>query len=315
MSYSSTSLPQKGAARASRNLLRAPEKLPQPENLTTQKLGPWALGPVLGQGALTRVYLARPADTQSAPQGQYALKLLRDEWSNHPLAIARMRREAIVGQAVAHRRIISVLSSHVHRPPYYVVMPRLEGGDLGVQLAIHGRIEVGAALWIARQAAEGLDALHTSGYLHGDLKPRNLFINSDGEVTLLDLTCARRIDEPPMIDETPIIGTPIYLAPEIFAGRPADARSDLYSLGIILFEMLAGRLPILSNSLETIGTFKMQSAIPSVRIFAPHVSHQVAEFIRRLTAREPLRRPSSAREVARNLVRLEIANLAMRLPA
>ena len=255
------------------------------------------------------------ADAQSTQQGHYALKLLRDEWNDHPLAIARMRREATIGRAIAHRRIISVLSAHVHRPPYYVVMPRLQGGDLSVQLAIRGRIDAGAALWIARQAAEGLDALHTCGYLHGDIKPRNLFINSASEVTLVDLTCARRIDEPPMIDDASMMGTPIYLAPEVFAGRPADARSDLYSLGVILFEMLAGRLPILSNNLQTIATFKLQSTIPSVRVFAPQVSHQVADLIRRLTAREPLRRPTSAREVAHSLVRLEIANLALRLPA
>jgi len=134
-------------------------------------------------------------------------------------------------------------------------------------------------------------------------------------VTLLDLTCARLIDEPSMIDDASMMGTPMYLAPEVFAGRPADARSDLYSLGIVLFEMLAGRLPILSSNLEAIAGFKLQSTNPSVRVFAPQVSRQVAELVRQLTAREPLRRPASAREVAHSLVRLEIANLATRLPA
>ena len=113
----------------------------------------------------------------------------------------------------------------------------------------------------------------------------------------------------------PLTGTPAYLAPELFLGRAADPRSDLYSLGISLFEMLAGRLPADLVDLAALATFKRQGSMPNVRDFSPQVPREVADFVRQLTSREPLRRLQQAREVVQSLMRLEIATLRERLPA
>lgn len=267
----------------------------------------------MGEGTFTRVYRARYADTPDPSRGAYAIKVLRQRWHDSAAAITRLRREAMVGRCVANRHVISVLTAHVHQPPYYVVMPCLDDRPAAALLAAQRRIQLLPALWIARQIAEALDALHTSGYLHGDVKPGNLFISPAGHVTLIDLGCARRLDDDPALDDHTLAGTPAYLAPEVLAGMRADARSDLYSLGVTLFEMLAGRLPWDETDVAALVARKRAGSLPSVRAFAPQVPSDMAHLLSRLTAGEPLRRPLTAREVVHSLVKLEIATLAQQL--
>jgi serine/threonine-protein kinase len=279
------------------------------------ELGRWRLESLLGEGRLSQVFRARPIGASPEAAALHAIKLLRESWHDHPVALARFRSEAIIGRCVAHRNVVSVLAAHVHRPPYYVVMPCLAGRGVDAILKARRQLEAPLALWIARQAAEGLNALHQAGYLHGDVKPRNLFFSAQGHVTLVDLTCATRLDEDASLTDRQLIGTPPYLAPELFAGRQPDRRSDFYSLGITLFEMLAGRLPILATDLAAIAAFKRDAALPNLRYFAPQIPSAVADLVRQLTARDPLRRPQSARELIERIVRLEIVTLRERLPA
>jgi eukaryotic-like serine/threonine-protein kinase len=283
------------------------------------QLGPWLLESLLAEGQVSRLFRARPAaTTQTNSAARYVVKVLRDSWQDDPIAVARIRQEALVGRCVAHRHVAPVLSFHIHRPPYYVVLPLLNGRPVSQRIAARGRLNIALALWIARQAAQALEAMHTAGYVHGDVNPRNLLVAKDGHVTLIDLSCTCRIrqpGEPPdsMLELTPLLGTPKYLAPERFAGHDTSAAGDLYSLGLTLLEMLAGRLPDMPIALPALATFKRQAAFPSVRTFAPQVPQQVADLIRELTARDPLRRPS-ADELIERLMRLEIATLEQRLP-
>lgn len=306
MSVSSATrvLPTSAAARAAGKPTAAPADRP------ALRLGSWRLESLLGEGTLTRVYRARYADTLDQAAGTYAVKVLRQRWLDSPPAIARLRREALVGRCVADRHVVSILTAHVHQPPYYVVMPHLEGQTIAALLAPHEKLKVPYALWIARQAAEALDGLHLAGYLHGDVKPANLFISGEGHVTLIDLGCARRLDDQATLPDDSLVGTPAYLAPEVLAGRHSDARSDLYSLGIALFQMLAGRLPWDESDVAELVARKRSGPPPSVRVFAPHVPSEVGQWLARLTAGEPLRRPLTAREVIASLVKLEIATLA-----
>jgi serine/threonine-protein kinase len=285
------------------------------QSLSASLLGPWQLQVAICEGAFTRLYRARHSAATNESACQYVLKVLRDEWREHPLAQGRLRNEAIVGKCVAHRHIVPILTAQLHRQPFYTVQPLLAGTTVAALLRGQHRLSLSPALWVARQAAEGLAALHLSGYLHGDVKPANFMLAANGHVTLIDLGCARRLPDEPTLPDRTLIGTPAFMAPELFTGRAPDSRSDLYSLGIALFEMLTGRTPFAVDNMEALSVLKREGRIPDVRIDSPQTPGEVADLVRALTSRDPLRRPHPAAEVVNRLLRLEIATLRHRLPA
>jgi serine/threonine-protein kinase len=158
------------------------------------------------------------------------------------------------------------------------------------------------ALWLARQTAEALAALHAAGWMHADVKPGNLFVSAPAHVTLLGLGFARRPRECGSIVDRCVAGTVGYVAPEMItsAVRP-DIRSDLYSLGATLFEMLTGRLPFEARTLDT----------PlALRSLAPDLPRNVVDLVRELLAKDPFRRPQTPQELISRLAALEIENFA-----
>ncbi len=274
------------------------------------QVGSWRLTRLVSAGQLCRVYQAAPAES-SARTADYAVKLLTPEHEQDSQAVACFRREAEIGSRVAHPHLVPVLMQHATEPPYYLVMPWLAGTTLEAMLR-GGPLSIASALWIARQVASALDALHSVGWLHGDIKPANMMVSPLGHTTLLDLGFAVPIEQAGW-DERSMQGTFSYLAPERFdAHRPTDIRSDLYSLGVTLFEMLTGRVPFTGRSAaEIIGQHR--SARPdSVRRFLPHVPREIADLVARMLSKEPLRRPQTPREALDQLARLEISLLAER---
>ena len=198
-------------------------------------------------------------------------------------------------------------------PPRLVVMPWLEGASLAARLADWQQFGVPEALWIARQTAEALDALHAAGWMHGDVTPGNIQVSPTGHVTLLDLNFARRRDEFGSAVDRPIMGTCNYLAPEYLTSalRP-DIRSDIYSLGAVLFEVLSGRRPFAAETLVQLSLEHRQAAAPDLARLAPHVPREVVQLVRRMMAKEPLRRPQTPRELIERLVALEIGSFSQR---
>jgi serine/threonine-protein kinase len=264
-------------------------------------------------GSLARVYRARPAETPSDRPATYAVKILRREWQDDAHAIWLLQREALVGQSISHPHLVPVLAAAVLEPPRLLVMPWLEGASLQVRLAAGEEFDVPTALWIARQTAEALDALHAAGWMHGDVSPGNIHVSSAGHVTLLDLSFARRKDEAGSAVDRPIMGTASYLAPEYFTSSlRADIRSDIYSLGAVLFEVLSGQLPFAGKNLAELATQHRQAAPPALATLAPHVPGEVAALVRRMLAKQPLRRPQSPRELIDRLATLEIATFSER---
>ncbi|HEV7222462.1 MAG TPA: serine/threonine-protein kinase [Pirellulales bacterium] len=278
------------------------------------QLGPWRLVRPLGEGNLCRVYQARPADGAPDRPAGYALKALKEQWQEDPAAIEVMRREAIVGRKVSHPHLISVLSAHVGAAPYFVVMPLLTGAALSESIADGWRPALPVALWIARQAAEALDALHQAGWMHADVKPSNLFVAASGHVTLLDLGFARRPEEGGSAVDRSVCGTIHYIAPEMVTSalRP-DIRSDIYSLGVTLYELLAGRVPFEGSDLASLAEQHRQSEPPELRSLAPQLPLAVARLVHRMLAKEPLRRPQTPRELIDRFVALEIKTFAERM--
>ncbi|HEV2970756.1 MAG TPA: serine/threonine-protein kinase [Pirellulales bacterium] len=268
--------------------------------------GDWRLEGLLGEGALARVFRARPAASPAGHRAAYALKMLHRRWEEQSEAVALLRREAKVGRTVVHPHVIPVLAAHLHDAPYFVVMPRLVGQTLAARLR-GGPLNASTALWIARQTAEGLSAMHRHGYLHGDVKPANIFLARNGHLTLLDLGFARAFGETGSAANRLVLGTINYLAPELLTSAlAADERTDIFSLGIVLFEMLAGRLPLAARDLADLLRMHNEYRPPNLRALRPDLPPELAHLVRRMLFKEPLRRPQSMQEVIHQLVRLEI---------
>ena len=277
------------------------------------RLGPWQLLRVLGEGSLSRVYLARPIDSESTADS-YAVKTLRREWWTEPAATELQRREAWVGQRVNSPHLATVLSSGVGAAPYYTVMPRLEGRTAAEWLASGPKPALPVALWIARQAAQALaDLWRSVGMIHGDVKPANLMVGPDGHTTLLDLGFCQSPREARSWADRPVVGTLRYLAPErVTSAATVDVRSDLYSLGATLYELIAGRPPHDGDSAATLIAQHRGERPEFLASVAPGTPQPVAALVHRLLAKDPMRRPSTPEEVIDALAPLEIACFGLR---
>lgn len=276
---------------------------PRADAASRPRVRGWELVQLAAVSSLTETYLARPAGPPDARPPAYALKLLRRSREGDVRAVQLLRREAEVGRAVRHPHLVPVLSASVREAPYFVVTPWLTGRTL----AGAWRPDLPVALWIARQTAEALAALHEAGWMHGDVKPENIHVSPGGHVTLLDLGFARRPGQEGPGASGCLMGTCAYLAPEaaVSALRP-DIRSDLYSLGVVLFEMLAGRLPFAGRTPGEMVAHHRQTRAPDLRRLVPHLPTGVVRLVRGLLAKEPLRRPQTPAEVVRRLVALEV---------
>jgi serine/threonine protein kinase len=282
------------------------------------RAGQWEPVQLAGEGTLARVYRARPEGAAGHRSAAYALKILRPEWEDDSRAVALVRREAIVGKTVSHPHVISILAAGVASPPYYVVMPWLTGSTLAGRAVRRKRPPLAMVFWIARQVGEALEGLHAAGWMHGDVKPSNIFVAPEGHVTLLDLGFARRVpacgcDRPDPGITRWLTGTYQYIAPEVLtAGLRVDVRSDIYSLGVVMYEMLAGRVPFRGRDPGELARQHRGARVPDLRRLVPDVPAEAAALVGEMVAKEPLRRPQTPRELVERLAAMEIATFARR---
>jgi serine/threonine-protein kinase len=278
------------------------------------RLGPWQLVRLVGEGNYTRVYQARCADGPQNQPASYVVKVLRNQYWRDPQAIEMQRREAWVGTKASHPNLLPVLSASVQEPPFYVVTPKLDGMPLAQLLFQQERLAVPLALWIARQMAEGLDALLVAtGMIHADVKPENILVSPAGHATLIDFGFVQTPTEASQWATRPLAGTLPYIAPEMVTSTlAAGPRSDIDSLGVTLYEMLSGRRPWDSDDAAKLITLHRESKPADLRALRPDVPERVSELVLAILAKDPLRRPGSARELATRLMRLEIDCFSMR---
>jgi len=262
----------------------------------------------LGGGPMTEVFAARGDGDRPC-----AVKTLRADWDDEATAVKLLQREARAGLCVRHPRLVRLLDAHVTRAPWFLVLELLPGESLRRRLRRDYRLPTAEAVRVARQAAEAVAALHRDGFVHGDVKPDNLQLHGDGDVTLLDLGFAHRIGEnAAFLRDGYVLGTPSYLAPELCAPEPAEElRSDLFSLGVTLFELLTGRLPYPPGSASQTVRRHCDAPPDDVREHAPEVPAALAALVARLLEPRPEDRPRAAAAVGQ-LIRLEIAALRRR---
>ncbi|MBS0209077.1 MAG: serine/threonine protein kinase [Planctomycetes bacterium] len=267
----------------------------------------WELMRRAATGALTDVYRAR-ARGQAAVYATYAVKILSPRAENGALARALLRREAIVASQVTHAHLLPLLAQGYDHPTPFLVFPWLAGESLAQRIArVSEPLPLAHALWYARQMAEGLAALHAAGWLHGDVAPANVMIGPHGHVTLVDLGFAEPLGQHASTNKTTPRGTPAYIAPEQLTAGRVDARSDLYSLGVVLYQMLTGRLPLAITDRASLVAAHRQGRAADVREHCPNIPREVAKLVNELLSKQPLRRPDSAMEVVARLAALEVA--------
>lgn len=219
---------------------------PPPTSEFIGRIGKYLITEYLASGGMGLVFRA----TDSELNRDVCLKLLHPSRAKNPEARIRFERETLAIARLNSDRIMPVLDLGTHRDLPYHVMPFLPGRSLRTVLVNESTLTPARALRIATQIAEGLDLAHKHGILHRDIKPDNLWISPTDDVKLIDFGLARTLEEAtPITHEGTVLGTPSYMSPEQITGQPLDGRSDLFSLGIVLMEMLCGESPFRKNNL------------------------------------------------------------------
>lgn len=261
-------------------------------------IGPFRIGELLGSGGVGLVYAAE--DTELLRP--VAVKILRPEHAGNPISRQRFLDEARAAASIVNDHIVPIYRVGEDAALPYIAMPRLPGQSLAAKLSEQGKLTVDEAIDIARQVADGLVAAHERGLIHRDIKPANLWLEPTGRVRILDFGLARFLASDARLTQTGlIIGTPAYMAPEQADGDNVDHRCDLFGLGCVLYQMIAGRVPFPGATPFAVFKAMAQTEPPPLTKIEPSVPVRLAALVSRLLEREPDKRPDSAQEVVREL--------------
>jgi tetratricopeptide (TPR) repeat protein len=267
-----------------------------------ERLGTYTVRELLGAGAVGEVWRA----TDERLERDVALKLLLPHLSRDPGRTRRFADEARTAGSLNHPNILSVYDVGEHGGVPFIVSEYVDGESLRVRLA-RGPLAIDLAAAVALQIARGLSAAHARGIIHCDVKPDNVFLRADGGVKILDFGLARLKTAPgrpanlhgPALSS--LAGTAGYIAPEQLLGQDADVRSDLFALGVTLFEMLSGLRPFGGDSVVSTLNATLTLAPPDLRVLRPDVPAPLSRTVRRLLDKAPEARPQSADEVVEAL--------------
>ena len=274
-----------------------------------QTLGRYLIEAEIGRGAMGVVY--RAYDPQIGRQVAIkTISLSGPEFADETEYRSRFLREVRAAGRLSHPGVVTIYDAgedpETHEP--YLVMEFVTGEPLSRVLARNRKLSLQLSLQYAQEIAEALDYAHTQGVVHRDIKPANILITEDGHAKIADFGVAWLHQEVTQVGE--VVGSPAYMAPEQMSGRQGDARSDLFSLGVVLYSMITGFRPFQGNSAKTV-VFKVMNIDPvPVTSLQSNVSPELDAIVSRAIAKDPDERYSSGAELARAIHALRISDLA-----
>jgi eukaryotic-like serine/threonine-protein kinase len=258
--------------------------------------GRYAVERPLGHGGMATVYLAHDRELDRP----VAIKVLGPPLARDEDFVGRFRREATTVARLSHPNIVQIFDLGKEDERLYIVMEYVEGESLAALLARERRLAPAQAVELAQQACLALECAHSEGVVHRDVKPANLLLRGDGTLKVADFGIARSDQTTAHTQTGTVLGTASYLAPEQAAGEPVTPRADLYSLGVVLYELLTGEPPRRIESLAQLASLHTGPVRP-VRELAPEVPEHLEAAVMRCLARNPDYRPETAAELGASL--------------
>ncbi|MBA2265928.1 MAG: serine/threonine protein kinase [Chloroflexi bacterium] len=243
----------------------------------------------IGKGGMAAVYRAHDEQLDRA----VAVKVMRADLGEDPLFVQRFEAEARRAASVSHPNVVSVYDVGTDGAPY-MVMELIEGGDLASLLKRDGRMAPERAARLCADAAAALQAAHDAGLVHRDVKPGNILLRADGRAMVADFGIARATGEDSMTKTGAMLGSVEYFSPEQARGERAGPASDIYALGVVLYELLTGQRAFHGDSAYAVATARLREPVPDPRRVVPELPAELARMVTRAMAREPAQRFASA---------------------
>ena len=270
---------------------------PSSSMIGTVLSGRYRLEAKLGSGGMSTVYLSRD-ETLDRP---VAVKVMHREMSEQEDQLQRFRQEARAVAKLTHPNVVSVIDAGEDGGHPYIVFEYVKGETLKQRIARVGALDTQEAIAYAIEVARGLSVAHARSMVHRDIKPQNVLIDEEGRAKLTDFGISRQLEQDGMTATGRVLGTTDYVAPEQAMGKAVDPRSDIYSLGVVLYEMLIGQVPFHADSQVGVAMKHVNEELPDVQRRRPEASAAVALVVERATAKNPAERYQTIAEMIDDL--------------
>src|SRR5437868_3929545 len=258
----------------------------------------YELEELVGSGGMSSVYRAH----DRLLDRKVALKILHEQYTEDADYVERFRREARAVAALSHPNIVTVIDRGEHENKQFIVFENVDGENLKALFERRGPAPVTTALELAMQVARGLSFAHQQGLVHRDVKPQTVLLNGDGEAKVTDFGIARSLDVEHGVTQTgTVLGTSNYLSPEQAGGKPVTPATDVYSLGIVLYELLTAEVPFPGENFVAVAMKHLNEPPPDVLARRPDVPMRLAAAIDRALAKDPAQRFASMDQFAAEL--------------
>ena len=252
----------------------------------------------IGEGGMANVYLGY----DTILDRNVAIKVLRGDLSNDEKFVRRFQREALSASSLAHPNIVEMYDVGEDDGTYYIVMEYVDGKTLKQLLKKRGTLTLSEAIDIMSQLTDGMAHAHDSYIIHRDLKPQNIMIKDDGQIKITDFGIAMALNSTQLTQTNSVMGSVHYLPPEQASGKGCTIKSDIYSMGIIFYELLTGSLPFRGDNAVEIALKHMREPLPSLREENPAIPQSIENIIRKATAKNPKNRYENARSMHEDLL-------------